>query len=78
MEISIEKKVDLQILGVKGKIRLQNWRLLDKHLDTMLDNGCRRVAMNLSGVSLICSAGILSDWRTLEKRLGSQGLLLNS
>lgn len=121
MEISIEKKGDLQILSVKGKTRLQNWRVLDKHLDKMLDNGCRWVAMDLSGVSLICSTGIgavmhnvrkfqehestlmlvattpyiqelfrmfgcetfisdsiFSDWRTLEKRLGSQGLVLNS
>lgn len=121
MEISIEKKGDLQILGVKGKIRLQNWRVLDKHLDTMLENGCRWVAMDLSGVSLICSTGIgavmhnvrkfqnrestlmlvattpyiqelfrmfgcetfmggsiFTDWRALEKRLGSQGLALKS
>jgi anti-anti-sigma factor len=117
MEISISRKGDLQILGVKGKIRLQNWRVLDKHLETMLDNGARWVAMDLSHVSLICSTGIgsimhnvrkfqeqesnlmlvattpymqdlfqifgcepllgdslFSDWRSLEKRLHSQGL----
>jgi anti-anti-sigma factor len=58
MEIGISKKGDLQILTVKGKIRLQNWRVLDKHLDTMLENGSRWVAMDLSGITLICSTGI--------------------
>ncbi len=119
MEIGISKKGDLQILSVKGKIRLQNWRVLDKHLETMLANGGRWVAMDLSEVSLICSTGIgaimhnirkfresesslllvactpymqdlfqmfgleaylgdsiFLDWRSLEKRLRSQGLAL--
>lgn len=58
MEIGISKKGDLQILSVKGKIRLQNWRVLDKHLETMLGNGCRWVVMDLSHVSLICSTGV--------------------
>ena len=121
MEISISKKGDVQVLGVKGKIRLQNWRVLDKHLDTMLDNGNRWVAMDLSDVSLICSTGIgsimhnvrkfqehesnlllvattpymqdlfrmfgcepllgdnlFADWRSLEKRLQSQGLAFSA
>ncbi|HKP96211.1 MAG TPA: STAS domain-containing protein [Fibrobacteria bacterium] len=58
MEIGISKKGDLQVLSVKGKIRLQNWRVLDKHLDTMLGNGGRWVVMDLSEVTLICSTGI--------------------
>jgi anti-anti-sigma factor len=119
MEIGITKRGDLQILSVKGKIRLQNWRVLDKHLETMLANGARWVAMDLSQVTLICSTGIgsimhnirkfrerestlllvatteymqglfqafgcepilgdsiFTEWRALEKRLGSQGLAL--
>lgn len=67
MEISISKKGDLQILGVKGKIRLQNWRVLDKHLETMLDHGTRWVAMDLSEVSLICSTGIGSIMHNVRK-----------
>ena len=58
MEIGISKKGDLNVLTVKGKIRLQNWRVVDKHLHTMLDNGCRWVAMDMSEVGLICSTGI--------------------
>ncbi|MDB5104729.1 MAG: hypothetical protein JWP91_2418 [Fibrobacteres bacterium] len=67
MEISISKIGDLQILGVKGKIRLQNWRVLDKHLETMLVNGNRWVAMDLSEVSLICSTGIGSIMHNVRK-----------
>jgi anti-anti-sigma factor len=119
MEIGISKKGDLQILTAKGKIRLQHWRVLDKHLETMRANGGRWVALDLSEVSLICSTGIgaiihnirkfqeseaslmlvaaspymqevfqtfgwesflgqsiFTDWRSLEKRLRSQGLAL--
>jgi anti-anti-sigma factor len=119
MEIGISKKGDLQILTVKGKIRLQHWRVLDKHLETMRANGGRWVALDLSHVTLICSTGIgaimhnirkfqeseaslmlvaaspymqellptfgwetfigesiFTDWRSLEKRLQSQGLAL--
>jgi anti-anti-sigma factor len=67
MEIGISKKGDLQILSVKGKIRLQNWRVLDKHLETMLDNGNRWVAMDLSDVTLICSTGIGSVLHNIRK-----------
>ena len=67
MEIGITKRGDLQILSVKGKIRLQNWRVLDKHLDTMLENGHRWVAMDLSEVSLICSTGIGAIMHNVRK-----------
>jgi anti-anti-sigma factor len=67
MEISISKNGDLQVLGVKGKIRLQNWRVLDKHLETMLGNGALWVAMDLSEVTLICSTGIGSIMHNVRK-----------
>lgn len=67
MEIGITRKGDLQILSVKGKIRLQNWRVLDKHLETMLENGGRWVAMDLSGVTLICSTGVGSIMHNIRK-----------
>lgn len=67
MEISISRKGDLQVLGVKGKIRLQNWRVVDKHLETLLGNGARWVAMDLSEVTLICSTGIGSIMHNVRK-----------
>ena len=77
MEISISRKGQLQVLGVKGKIRLQNWRVLDKHLETMLGNGARWVAMDLSEVTLICSTGIGSIMHNVRKfQDGDANLLL--
>ena len=76
MEIGIIKKGDLQILSVKGKIRLQNWRVLDKHLETMLANGCRWVAMDLSEVTLICSTGIGSIMHNVRKFRENESSLL--
>jgi anti-anti-sigma factor len=76
MEIGISRKGDLQILSVKGKIRLQNWRVLDKHLETMLDNGSRWVAMDLSAVTLICSTGIGAVLHNIRKFQAQEATLM--
>lgn len=76
MEIGITRKGDLHILSVKGKIRLQNWRVLDKHLDAMLENGDRWVAMDLSGVALICSTGIGAVLHNVRKFQDREAQLL--
>ena len=67
MEINLAKKGDLQILSVKGKIRVQSWRVLDKHLDTLLAKGCRWVALDLGEVSLMCSTGVGSIMHNVRK-----------
>ncbi|MEO6096329.1 MAG: STAS domain-containing protein [Fibrobacteria bacterium] len=76
MEIGISRKGDLQILSVKGKIRLQNWRILDKHLETMLENGSRWVAIDLSEVTLICSTGIGAVLHNIRKFQEQEGTLM--
>jgi anti-anti-sigma factor len=76
VEISINKKGDLQVLSVKGKIRLQNWRVLDKHLETLLAKGCRWLAMDLSGVTLICSTGMGAILQNVRKFQDGQGGLM--
>ena len=53
MEISISKKGALRILSVKGNLRLQHWRVIDKHLDVMLGQGARWVVMDLREATLI-------------------------
>jgi anti-anti-sigma factor len=67
MEIGISRKGELQILSVKGRIHLQNWRVLDKHLETMLRNGVRWLAMDLSEVTLICSTGVGAVMHNVRK-----------
>ncbi len=76
MEINIEKKGDLQILTVKGKIRLQSWRVLDKHLETMLLKGHRWVALDLGEVSLICSTGVGSIMHNVRKYQDNESTLM--
>lgn len=58
MEIGLTRKGDLQVLTVKGRIHLQNWRVVDKHLDSMLEKGCKLLVVDLSEVTLICSTGL--------------------
>ena len=58
MEIGLSKRGDMHILAVKGKIRLQNWRVVDKHLETLLAKGGKCLVMDLSEVTLICSTGV--------------------
>jgi anti-anti-sigma factor len=75
MEIGLSKRGDLLTLTVKGKIRLQNWRVLDKHLETLLAKGCKCLVMDLSGVTLFCSAGVgailhnIKKFQDLDRRL---------
>ena len=76
MEIGIAKKGDIEVLTVKGKIRLQSWRVLDKHLETLRDNGCRWLVMDMSGVSLICSTGIGSILHNAKKFQENEGGLI--
>lgn len=61
------KRGDLQILKVKGKIHLQSWRVLDKHLDLLLQNEQRWVALDLGEVSLICSTGVGAIMHNVRK-----------
>ena len=76
MEIGLSKKGDVQILTVKGRIRLENWRVVDKHLDTMLEKGCNRLVVDLSEVTLICSTGVGALFHNVKKFRDHQGWLM--
>jgi len=58
MEIGISKRGELRILTLKGNLRLQHWRVIGKHLDLLLAQGARWVALDLSGANLIDEAGM--------------------
>jgi anti-anti-sigma factor len=76
--IKFDKVEGLDVLAVKGKIHLQNWRVLDKHLETLKAKGCRRLIMDLSSVTLICSTGIATLLQNLKRfqEDGGEGLML--
>lgn len=76
MEIAISKMGDLRILSVKGSLRLQHWRVIDKHLDALLENGAQRVALDLSGASLADQAVLESIARNARKFQARQARLL--
>lgn len=75
MEIRLLKKGDMHILGVKGKLRVQNWPVLDKHLDALLAGRNRLVAMDVSEVSLVCSVGVGTIMHNVRK-FREQGAVL--
>jgi anti-anti-sigma regulatory factor len=58
MEIAIAKKGGMRVLAVKGNLRLQHWRVIDKHLDALLGQGARWVVLDLSGANLIGDAAL--------------------
>ena len=76
MEIGLSRKGDLQILTLKGNLRLQNWRVVDKHLDSILEKGCRRLVVDLTEVTLICSTGVGALFHNVKKFRDHQGHLL--
>jgi hypothetical protein len=79
MEIAISKLGDLRILSVKGNLRLQHWRVIDKHLDALLAHGTNWVALDLSEATLNTEAGIESlALRAREFRERQAHLLIQS
>jgi anti-anti-sigma factor len=76
MEIGFSLKGDLQVLTIKGSLRLQNWKVVDKHLDSILEKGCRKLVVDMTGVSLICSSGVGALFQNIKKFRDHQGRLL--
>jgi hypothetical protein len=76
MEIAIAKMGELRILSVKGNLRLQHWRVIDKHLDSLLGHGARWVALDLSGAALSHESALESIARNARKFRERQARLL--
>lgn len=60
MEIGISKDGDVSVMTLKGRLRAQHWRVIDKHVDALLDRGARRIVMDLSGVTFMDASGFAS------------------
>lgn len=76
MEIAISKMGGLRILSVKGNLRLQHWRVIDKHLDAMLGHGADWVAVDLSEATLNGEDALESLARNARKYRDRQARLL--
>jgi anti-anti-sigma factor len=80
MEIGLSRKGEMHLLSVKGNIRLQSWKVLDKHMDTLLAKGCTCLVIDLSEVPLLCSVGVGAILHNIGKfrQLGRRLLLLST
>ena len=76
MEIGISKKGDLRILSLRGNLRLQHCRVIDKHLDALLANGARWVVLDLSGVTWIGGEGVDSLRRGVARYRSREASLM--
>lgn len=76
MEIGLSKIGNVQVLTVKGRIRHQNWMVVDKHLETMLEKGCKDLVVDLSEVTLICTTGIGALFHNVKKFQDRKGRLM--
>lgn len=76
MEIGLSRKGDIQVLSLKGKLHLQNWRVVDKHLDSLLEKGPKEVVVDLSEVTLICSAGVGALFHNVKRFRDRQARLM--
>ncbi len=67
MEIGFSKKGDVQVLTLKGRLARENWKVVDKHLDSLLGKGCRRLVLDLDGISDLCTAGLGALFGNMKK-----------
>ena len=76
MEIGITKKGDVYVLTLKGRIRREHWRVVDKHLGSLLDKGCRHLVLDLSEVPEMCTAGMGAIFGNIKRYRDRNGRLL--
>jgi anti-anti-sigma factor len=58
MEMAITQSGKFKIMKISGKIDWENARLLDKEIQSIVDEGFLHVVFNLDEVKFICSGGI--------------------
>jgi anti-anti-sigma factor len=75
MEIGIVRKGAAHVLSLKGRIRPENWRTVERHIDALLGKGCRALVLEMDGITFLCSAG-LGALMGLTRRFKEQGCRL--
>jgi anti-anti-sigma factor len=58
MEIGIVRRGAAHVLTLKGRIRPENWRTVERHIEALLEKGCRELVLELDGITFLCSAGL--------------------
>ena len=59
LEIEEKEREGVTILSLKGKLQVDaNLELITDRINTLIQNGCRKLVLNLQGVSAIDSSGL--------------------
>jgi anti-sigma B factor antagonist len=72
MDVQVESRGEVGIVRIKGKVTFEYCPELQKHLDSILDEGVRRVIIDFRDVPFIDSSGVGEVLR-LFKRLKDIG-----
>ena len=56
--MSVSTVGEIKIVKLSGKVGWQNAYTLDKEINWLIQDGCRRMAFNLDEVTFICSGAI--------------------
>jgi anti-sigma B factor antagonist len=72
MDIQVESRGEVRIVHIKGKVTFEYCPVLQKHLDSILDEGVRQVVIDFKDVPFIDSSGVGEVLR-LFKRLRDIG-----
>lgn len=75
MEIGIVRKGAAHVLSLKGRIRPEHWRTVERHLEALLEKGCRELVLEMDGITFLCSSS-LDALVGLTRRFGEQGCRL--
>jgi len=80
MEVMTTELKDFKMIKLSGRIDWDAARRLDKHIQELIDRGCRRIVFNLDDVLFICSGGVGALMYNLNKmrRLGGNMYLISS
>lgn len=73
MDIQVESTGDVRIVHVKGKVTFEYCPAFQKHLDSILDEGVRRIVIDFKEVPFIDSSGIGEVLRLFKKMKDSNG-----
>jgi anti-anti-sigma factor len=58
MEVQIESRENRRIVRISGKITFEHCPMLQRRLDTVLEDGVREVVIDFAGVPFMDSSGI--------------------
>ena len=77
-QISVRESGDVAILDLRGRWTIDGSELLNRHLQKLLDNGVRKILLNLANVNQIDSSAVSSMVRmriSLHRQGGDVRLL---